>query len=185
MGILEARTLEWVAMPSFRRTSQPRGQFRSPALQTDSLPSKPPGKPKNTGAGSLSLLQQNFPTQESNQGLLHCRQILRQLSYQGSSPEAATTEPTCHNYWSPHAQGSVLLNKRSHHNGQHAHHSPSLLKLEKSLCGNKDPAQPKIINTQISKTSNSKRYMQPHIHCSIIYNSQDTETMKCPLIDDG
>ena len=34
--------------------------------------------------GSLSLLQQIFPTQESNRGLLHCRWILYQLSYQGS-----------------------------------------------------------------------------------------------------
>jgi len=38
----------------------------------------------NTGAGSLSLLQGIFPTEESNQGLLCCRQILYQLSYQGS-----------------------------------------------------------------------------------------------------
>ena len=30
---------------------------RSPALQEDSLPSEPPGKPKNTEVGSLSLLQ--------------------------------------------------------------------------------------------------------------------------------
>ena len=36
----------------------------------------------NTGVGSLSLLQQIFPTQESNQGILHCRWILYQLSYQ-------------------------------------------------------------------------------------------------------
>ena len=36
---------------------------------------------KNTGVGSLSLLQEIFPTQESNWGLLHCRQILYQLSY--------------------------------------------------------------------------------------------------------
>ena len=57
---------------------------RSPALQADSLPAEPQGKPKNTGAGSLSLLQWIFPTQESNQGLLHCRWILYQLSYQGS-----------------------------------------------------------------------------------------------------
>ena len=34
--------------------------------------------------GSLSLLQWIFPTQESNQGLLHCRQILYQLSYEGT-----------------------------------------------------------------------------------------------------
>ena len=35
--------------------------------------------------GSLSLLQGIFLTQELNQGLLHCRQIPYQLSYQGSS----------------------------------------------------------------------------------------------------
>ena len=54
----------------------------SPALQVDSLPAEPLGKPKNTGEGSLSLLQQISPTQESNRGLLHCRQILYQLNYQ-------------------------------------------------------------------------------------------------------
>ena len=32
----------------------------------------------------LSLLQQIFPTQESNRGLLHFRWLLYQLSYQGS-----------------------------------------------------------------------------------------------------
>ena len=39
---------------------------RSPALQADSLLSEPPVKPKNTGMGSLFLLQGIFPTQESN-----------------------------------------------------------------------------------------------------------------------
>ena len=39
---------------------------------------------QNTGAGSLSLLQGIFPTQGSNPGLLHCRQILYQLSQKGS-----------------------------------------------------------------------------------------------------
>ena len=58
---------------------------RSPALQEDSLPTEPQGKPKNTRVGSLFLLQQIFPTQESNWGLLHCRQILYQLSYEGRS----------------------------------------------------------------------------------------------------
>ena len=57
---------------------------RSPPLQADSLPSEPPGKPKNTGVGTLSLLKGIFLTQKSNQGLLHCRWILYQLSYQGS-----------------------------------------------------------------------------------------------------
>ena len=57
---------------------------RSPALQVDSLPAEPQGKPKSTGVGNLSLLQWVFPTQESNQGFLHCRRILYQLSYEGS-----------------------------------------------------------------------------------------------------
>ena len=39
---------------------------RSPVLQLDSLPAEPQGKPKNTGVGSQSLLQQIFPTQELN-----------------------------------------------------------------------------------------------------------------------
>ena len=39
---------------------------------------------KNTGVGNPSFLQGIFPTQESNWGLLHCRQILYQLSYEGS-----------------------------------------------------------------------------------------------------
>ena len=79
-GILQARILEWIAVPFSRRSFQPR----SPALQVVSLPADPPGKPKNTGVGSLSLIQWIFPTQESNRGLPHCRWILYQLSYQGS-----------------------------------------------------------------------------------------------------
>ena len=61
-GILQPRILEWVAFPFSRGSSQPR----SPALQADSLPAEPQGKPKNTGVGSLSLLQRIFPTQELN-----------------------------------------------------------------------------------------------------------------------
>ena len=38
----------------------PRTEPRSPALLADSLPAEPPGKPKNTGVGSLSLLQGIF-----------------------------------------------------------------------------------------------------------------------------
>ena len=48
-----------------------------------SLPAEPQRKPKNSGVGSLSLLQQIFLIQESKWGLLHCKWILYQLSYQG------------------------------------------------------------------------------------------------------
>ena len=59
-------------------------ESRCPALQADSLPDEPPGKPKNTGVGSLALLQGIFLTQKSTRGLLNCRQILYYLSYQGN-----------------------------------------------------------------------------------------------------
>ena len=45
------------------------------------IPCNSPGQ--DTGVGSLSFLQGIFPTQESNQGRLHSRRILYQLSYQG------------------------------------------------------------------------------------------------------
>ena len=54
---------------------------RSPALQADSLPAEPPGKPKDSRVGSLSLLQEIFPTQELSWSLLHFRWILHQLRY--------------------------------------------------------------------------------------------------------
>ena len=47
-----------------------------------SSPQNSPGQ--NTGLGSLSLFQGIFPTQGSNPGLLHCGQILYQLSHKGS-----------------------------------------------------------------------------------------------------
>ena len=75
--ILQARILEGVALPFSRGP-------KSPVLEADSLPAELQGKPKNTGVGSLSLLQGIYPTQESNRGLLHHRRILYQLSYQGS-----------------------------------------------------------------------------------------------------
>ena len=55
----------------------------SDSLQPHGLysPWNSPGQ--NTGVGNHSLLQGIFPTQELNQGLLHCRQILYQLSHQG------------------------------------------------------------------------------------------------------
>ena len=53
-------------------------------------PQNSPGQ--NTGVGSLSLLQGIFPTQGSNPHLLHCRQILYQLSHNGS-PKTELPKP--------------------------------------------------------------------------------------------
>ena len=62
-GILQARILEWVAFfPSPGDLPNPGVEPGSPALQKNSLPAEPQEKPKNTGVGSLSLLQRIFLT---------------------------------------------------------------------------------------------------------------------------
>ena len=89
-GYFKQEYWSWLPCPPPGDLPYPGIKPRSPALQADSLPSKPPGKPKNIRVSSLSLLQGNFPTQELIWGLLHCRRILNQLSYQGS-PQKHTT----------------------------------------------------------------------------------------------
>ena len=56
----------------------------SNSLQTHGLYSPWDSSGQNAGVGSLSLLQGIFPTQGWNPGLLHCGQILYQLSHKGS-----------------------------------------------------------------------------------------------------
>ena len=64
-----------------------QNESKSLSVMSDSLqphglysPQNSPGQ--NTGVGSCSLLQGIFLTQGLNPGLLHCRQILQQLSHQ-------------------------------------------------------------------------------------------------------
>ena len=45
-GILQARILDWVAISFSRDLPDPGIEPGSPALQADSLPSEPPGKPE-------------------------------------------------------------------------------------------------------------------------------------------
>ena len=68
---------------------------RSPALPVDFLPPEPQGKSKNTRVDSLFLLHWIFLTLESNLGLLHCRQILYELSYEGSPTHTKKWPPRC------------------------------------------------------------------------------------------
>ena len=81
-GILQARILECVVLS--RRSSQPRDLTQVSSIAGRFLASWTTGKPKDTGVGSVSLLQQIFLNQELSWKLLHCRQILYQLGYQGS-----------------------------------------------------------------------------------------------------
>ena len=47
-GILQARILEWVAMPTPGDLPNPGIKPRSPTMQADSLPAELQGKPYNT-----------------------------------------------------------------------------------------------------------------------------------------
>ena len=82
-GILQARTLEWVAI-SFSNAGKWSRSVMSNSLRPQELysPWNSPGQ--NTEVGSLSLIQGIFPTQRLNPGLPHCRWILYQLSHKGS-----------------------------------------------------------------------------------------------------
>ena len=64
---------------------------------------------QNTGVGSLSLLQGLFPTQGSNPGLPHCRQILYQPSHKGSPLEKQTNKQTNTKLWGWHHDAHCLL----------------------------------------------------------------------------
>ena len=67
MGILQARILEVSCHALLQGTSPTQGSYPGlPHCKWDSLPTESPGKSKNTGVGSLSLLQGNFLTQELN-----------------------------------------------------------------------------------------------------------------------
>ena len=70
-------------MEKFKRESESHSVV-SDSFQLHGLysPWNSPGQ--NTGVDSLFLLQGLFPTQGLNPGLLYCKQILYQLSYQGN-----------------------------------------------------------------------------------------------------
>ena len=78
-------TLSFIAILIFHLKSESKSHsVMSESWKPHGLysPWNSPGQ--NSGMGSLSLLQQIFPTQESNWGLLHGRRILYQLSDQES-----------------------------------------------------------------------------------------------------
>ena len=68
MGILQARILEWVAMPSSRGSCQPRDWTPVSCIAGEFITVWVTREAKNTGVGSLSLFQGIFLTQESSGG---------------------------------------------------------------------------------------------------------------------
>ena len=84
---LSSLTRDWTCSLSSESPRVLTTSFESFSVVSDALrphglsPWNSPGQ--NTGVGILSLLQGIFPTQESNPGFPHCRQILYQLSHKG------------------------------------------------------------------------------------------------------
>ena len=71
-GILHARELEWVTCPTPGDLPNPGIKPRSPAVQADSLPAEPPGKP--------SGVTQNFILEVSRPELYHCSFTLTSIT---------------------------------------------------------------------------------------------------------
>ena len=83
-GILHARILKWVAFPFSRGSSQPRDRTQVSRFAGGFFTSWATREVQEYWSGQPIPFQQIFLTQELNRGLLHCRWILYQLSYQGS-----------------------------------------------------------------------------------------------------
>ena len=103
-GILQARTLEWIAFPSPGDLPNPGIETRSPTLQVDSLPNESQEKPweifspwQRQGGRTLELWLQS--SKYSNQYIYYyileskCIPVLLVHRYPGKGPQAMELHP--------------------------------------------------------------------------------------------
>ena len=83
--ILQARILEWVAVPFSGGYSQPRVWIQVSHIAGGYSTNWATREAQEYWSGQPIPSSEDLSDQESNWGLLHCRQVLYQLSYQGSS----------------------------------------------------------------------------------------------------
>ena len=76
-GILQAGILEWVAMPPPGDLPNPGIKPRSPALQTDSLSSEPPGKPSEYVYIKWEYMKCIAKSNRNNFGLLFLQSFIK------------------------------------------------------------------------------------------------------------
>ena len=91
-GILQARILEWVAFPFSRGSSQPRDWTQVSSTAGRFFTSWATREAQGYWSGYPFPSPADLSNPGIEQGLLHCRQILYQLSNQGSS---VGKESTC------------------------------------------------------------------------------------------
>ena len=82
--ILQARILEWVTFPFFRGSSQPRDRTQVSRIAGGFFTSWATREAQEYWSGEPIPSPADLPDLASNRGLLHCRRILYQLSYQGA-----------------------------------------------------------------------------------------------------
>ena len=85
-GILQVRILEWVAVPFSRRACKPRDWTQVPCIAGGFFTTWATRETQAYWSGQPNPSPEDLPTQESNYGLLHCREIFSfyQLSYIGN-----------------------------------------------------------------------------------------------------
>ena len=81
---IQVGILEWVTFSFSRGSSQPRDRTQVSRIAGRFFTSWATREAQEYWSGEPIPLQWIFPIQEANWGLLHCRRILYQLSYQGS-----------------------------------------------------------------------------------------------------
>jgi len=106
-GILQARILEWVAFPFSRGSFQLRDQTQVSCIAGGLFTSWATREaPRILEWVAHPFLQWIFPTQELNP---HCRRILHQLSYQGSTEVTFQSIQQWNYLWSPKAREFHIL----------------------------------------------------------------------------
>ena len=94
-GILQARIVEWVAVPFSRGSFQARDWTQAFCSTGTFFTNWATREAQEYWTVSLSLLQGIFLIQQLNRDLLHCRRILYCLSHQGSPSLILTLVPYC------------------------------------------------------------------------------------------
>ena len=83
-GILQARILEWVAFPFSRGSSQPRDRTQVSRIAGRFFTTWATKEAQEYCSGQPIPSPEDLPDPGIEPSLLHCRQILYQLSYEGS-----------------------------------------------------------------------------------------------------
>ena len=162
-----------------RHSDPPQSESESCSVVSDSLqhhglysPWNSPGQ--NTGVSSLSLLQRIFPTQGSNPGLPHCRQILYQLSHQGSPKKVLNSHAHTHRltHTEKHAQRCTHTQTYAHRDTHRRIHT------ERHMCAD--------ICTETHTCAHPPTHTHTHTHtvaCSVSHTATTTYRLTPPALN--